>query len=125
METKTAMKTIKKTKVEVVNPKTVKGKTVKSLSLDEIENEMTAIAMDDTQDFLKMMVNEKRLGMLEKVANFKLHRLQVKALEQNEEPIEDQPLEVIFISSKTNEQMERLDRIENQVRDGRTVKQDA
>ena len=125
METKTAMKTIEKTKVEVVNPKTVEGKTVKSLSLDEIENEMTAIAMDDTQDFLKMMVNEKRLGMLEKVANFKLHRLQVKALEQNEEPIEVKPLEVKFISSKTNEQMERLERIENQVRDGRTVKQDA
>ena len=125
METKTAMKTIKKTEVEVVNPKTVKGKTVKSLSLDEIENEMTAIAMDNTQDFLKMMVNEKRLGMLEKVANFKLHRLQVKALEQTNEPDEVKPLEVKFISSKTNEQMERLERIENQVRDGRIVKQDA
>lgn len=124
METKTTMKT-KKTKVEVVSLKTVEGKTVKSLSLDEIENEMTAIAMDDTQDFLKMMVNEKRLGMLEKVANFKLHRLQVKALEQSEEPVDVKPLEVKFISSKTSEQLERVQRIENQVKDGRTIKQDA
>lgn len=115
MEAKTAMKTTKTTKVEVVSSKTVKEKTAKSLSLDEIENEMTAIALDDTQDILKMMVNEKRIGMLEKVANFKLHRLQVKALEQANEPIEVQPLEVRFISAKTDEQKARLEKIDSEI----------
>ena len=115
MEVKTAMKTIKTTKVEVVGSKAVKGKTVKSLSLDELEDEMTAIAMDDTQDILKIMVNEKKLGMLEKVANFKMHRLQLKALEQSNEPVEVQPLEVKFISAKTDEQKERLERIDSEI----------
>ena len=119
-----------------VNPKTktivkaevvIKSPTVaaKVLSLDEIEEKMTQIALDDTTDFVKMMLNEKKLAMLEKVANIKMHRLQIKALEQSNEPVDVKPLEVKFVNSKTEEQKARLERIENEVKESRHIREDA
>ena len=114
----------KKAKVEVVND-LPKKEDVELLSLEEIIKKMTAIALEDTDDYLKLMANEKKMNQWEKLANAEMHRLQFKALMQDTEPVDVKPLEVKFISSKTNEQLERVQRIENQVKDGRTIKQDA
>lgn len=94
-------------------------KASKVLTLDEIEQEMIELATSKTDDFVKMMLNEKRLAMLEKVANLKMHRLQLKQLEQDAIPLETKPIQVEFIdSSQQNykarvEQMEEL--VENQL----------
>lgn len=114
-------KTIVKAEVVIKSPK----EAAKVLSLDEIEQKMIQIATDETTDFVKMMLNEKRIAMLEKVANMKMHRLQLKALEQVDEPVEVQPIEVKFISSRTDEQLSRLDKIDREVRESLNIKQDA
>lgn len=94
-------------------------KASKVLTLDEIEQEMIELATSKTDDLVKMMVIEKKLAMLEKVANLKMHRLQLKQLEQDAIPVETKPIKVEFIDSsqqnyKTRvEQMEEL--VENQL----------
>ena len=108
---------------EVVSKKPVKVEG--SLSLDQIEQKMCELALDDTNDVLQMMLNEKRMAMLEKVANIKMHRLQLKALEQSNEPVEVQPIEVKFISSRTETEKDRIARIDSEVRESRGIKEDA
>lgn len=99
--------------------------SIKSLSLDEIEGKMIELACCDTNDVLTLMLNEKKMSMLEKVANIKMHRLQLKALEQSNEPVDVKPIEVKFINSKTEEQKARLERIENEVKESRHIREDA
>ena len=123
MNTKTTMRTKPaKTQVEIVK---AEKQIAKSLSLDEIENKMTELACCDTNDVLTLMLNEKKMAMLEKVANMKMHRLQLKELEKNTEPVEAQPIEVKFVSSRTNDNLNRLEQIENGVKDSLGIKQDA
>lgn len=100
-------------------------KGAKSLTLDEIEDKMIKLAATETNDVLTLMMNEKKIAMLEKVANFKLHRLQLKALEQQPQEVDVKPIEVKFINSKTEEQKARLERIENEIKESRHVRQDA
>ena len=117
-----SLKTKKKpTKLEVVEPK----KPLKSLSLDEIEILMDQYAQTECQSLTQSQMINDKMERLEKAAKFKFMKMQMKQLEQTDEPIETQPIEVKFITSKTPEQLERLERIENQVKDGRIVKQDA
>lgn len=97
-----------------------KLKSVKSLSLDQIEEKMIELATDETTDVLKMMMNEKRMAMLEKVANIKMHRLQLKELEKTNIPVDVKPIEVKFISAKTEEQELRIERIDNEILSKRT-----
>ena len=99
--------------------------SIKSLTLDEIENKMIELACCDTDDVLTLMLNEKKMSMLEKVANMKMHRLQLKELEKTTEPVEVQPIEVKFISSRTNDNLNRLEQIENGVKESLGIKQDA
>ena len=100
-------------------------KAAKSLSLDEIENKMIELAATETNDVLTLMMNEKKIAMLEKVANFKLHRLQLKALEQQPQEVDVKPLEIVFVNSDTEEQQARIDRIDNEIKEKRHIKQDA
>ena len=113
-----------KVEVEIINvPSYVPTKTKKAskiLSMDEIEEKMMDIASDETNDPLKIMINEKRLSMYEKIANFKIHRLQLKALEQAEKVTEIQPITVKFIGSKTEDQVARLERIDKEIQEKRT-----
>ena len=97
----------------------------KVLTLDEIEQKMVDLAMCDTDDIMTMMVNEKKIAMLEKVANLKMHRLQIKALEQDNKVVEVTPLEVKFISSKTEEQKARLEKIDKEICESRNIKPNA
>ena len=94
--------------------------SVKSLSLDEIENKMIELACCDTDDVLTLMLNEKKMSMLEKVANMKMHRLQLKELEKTNETVDVKPIEVKFISAKTQEQELRIERIDNEILSKRT-----
>ena len=111
-------------KVEVVTETEIKRKnrkmtlssaSAKSLTLDDIENKMVQLAMDETTDVLQTMINERKIAMLEKVANLKIHRLQLKELEKQNVITDVKPLEIKFISSKTKEQEERIERIDNEI----------
>ena len=104
----------KKAKVEIVD-NLPRKEDVELLSLDDILRKMTAIALEDTDDYLKLMSNEKKMNQWEKLATTTMHRLQLKALEQANEPVEVKPLEVKFISAKTDEQKARLDKIDNEI----------
>ena len=119
-------------KVQVLTETKIKSKksqmttkSVKTLTLDEIEEKMMNLACCDTNDVLTLMLNEKKMSMLEKVANMKMHRLQLKALEQSNEPVDVQPIEVKFISSKTTEHLDQLEKIDREVRESLGIKQDA
>lgn len=92
----------------------------KSLTLDEIEEKMIELATQDG-DVLQTMMNEKKIAMLEKVANFKLHRLQLKDLEKQPDAIEEvKPLEIVFVDGQTESQQERIERIDNEILSNRT-----
>lgn len=94
-------------------------KAAKSLTLDEIEEKMIELATQDG-DVLQTMMNEKKIAMLEKVANFKLHRLQLKELEKQPEEIDVKPLEIVFVDGQTESQQERIERIDNEILSNRT-----
>ena len=111
MKTKVMTTTRKaKPKFEVIDPK-----SVKALSLDEIEAKMMELATTDTDDVLTLMLNEKKLNMLEKIANLKMHRLQLKELEKQNVVVESKPLEIVFVKSDTEEQNKRIERIDNEI----------
>ena len=113
--------------VEVIDKKPInKYKDITPLTLDEIESQMIAYARDDTNDPLIIMMNEKKISMLEKIANLKLRRLQLKELEHNSEEVNAvEPLEIRFVSSKTREQQSRLEKIDREILDGRQIKENA
>lgn len=115
-------------KAEVVSEKEMKQlmsgkknrvvkKAATNLTLDQIETKMIELATDESTDLVVQMINEKKIAMLEKVANLKLHRLQLRELEKSGEniPVEVKPLEVRFVSSKTQEQKLRLERIDDEI----------
>ena len=111
-------------KVEVVTGTTIKPKVrknvlskrdAKSLTLDDIETKMIQLATDETTDVLQTMINERKIAMLEKVANLKIHRLQIQELEKQRVVTDVKPLEIKFISSKTPEQEARIERIDNEI----------
>ena len=111
-------------KVEVVTETSIKSTArrellgkheARTLTLDDIENKMIQLAMDETTDVLQTMINERKIAMLEKVANLKIHRLQLKELEKQNVITDVKPLEIKFISSKTKEQEERIERIDNEI----------
>ena len=118
------------TKVEVISPKKIKkigNKNVDNLTLDDIEQMMIQLAINST-DFTQILKNEKQIAMLEKVANLKMNRIRLAALEQaaaNTTPTEVKPLEVHFISSKTEEQRLRLERIDKEIIESKGIKQNA
>ena len=107
---------VTETEMKVKNRRmTVSSASAKSLTLDDIENKMVQLAMDETTDVLQTMINERKIAMLEKVANLKIHRLQLKELEKQNVIADVKPLEIKFISSKTKEQEERIERIDNEI----------
>jgi len=113
------------TKLTKKKSSTKSKNSVKSLTLDEIEEKMMKLACDDTNDVLTLMLNEKKMNMLEKVANIKMHRLQLKALETQNVVAEVEPIEVKFISARTNNEKARIEHIETEVRESRGIKEDA
>ena len=109
-------KSVQRVKAEVVEPKT--------LTLEQIEAEMVKIACDDTNDIVKSMINEKRISMLEKVFNTKLKMIQLKTMEQPA-ITGTEPITVKFISSKTEAQQARLERIDKEIKEQGIVREDA
>jgi len=104
------------TETKIQKRKAEKSKSsVKSLTLDEIEEKMMKLACCETDDVLTLMLNEKKMNLLEKVANMKMHRLQLKELERQNVIADVKPIEVKFISSKTPEQEQRIERIDNEI----------
>lgn len=87
----------------------------KVLTLDEIEQKMIELATSPTDDIMEMMINEKKIGMLEKVANLKMHRLQIQELERAAAPTEIAPIEVKFIDSNNSETNNRVVEMESKL----------
>lgn len=96
-----------------------------SLTLDDIENRMVQIAMCESSDIVVNMINERKMSMLEKVANLKLKRLQLKALENTNTVAEVEPITVKFISANTEEQRSRIERIDDEILKQSKLKQNA
>ena len=88
-------------------------------------SQVDSVAEEDTDDYLKLMANEKKMNQWEKLANAEMHRLQLKSLIQDTKPVDVKPIEVKFISSKTNDNLNRLEQIESSVKESLNIKQDA
>ena len=95
---------------------------VKKLSLDDIESEMESIAMD--QDISKVFMNSQRMEMLEKVANFKIKRMQLD-IEKEKEVEEASTITVNFTSSKTSNAQDRISKLEQEVIEAKGKSNDA
>lgn len=103
-----------KMKPEVIK-KVQKKKDLRVLTLDQIEEKMVELATSPTTDVLEMMMNEKKIAMLEKIANLKMHRLQLKELEQEGKVVEISPIEVKFIDSNNVDTNNRVAEMESKL----------
>lgn len=113
-------------RVEVVDAKPpIKKPTSKLSTLDDIEEKMLELANDDTNDLVRVMTNEKKIAMLEKVANIKMRRLQLQELEKQNMITPVEPIAVRFVNSKSDEQNERLEHTDKEIASKRTIRQDA
>ena len=106
-----------KDRIEVIDSKT--------LTLDQIEEKMVELVCNPSNDIVVNMINERKISMLEKIANLKLKRLQLKSLEEAQTVTETKPITVKFISSNTDDQKARLERIDKEIIEQRAIKQDA
>lgn len=91
-------------------------KSAKFLSLEDIEKKMVELATDDSNDVLVNMINEKKLNMLEKVANLKIKIMEVNKDKETNDKAE--PITVNFVSSDNETQKERLARIDKEISKG-------
>lgn len=114
----------KKRKNVMVNKKKAQTEyeKTKKLSLDDIENEMESIAMD--QDISKVFMNSQRMEMLEKVANFKIKRMQLD-IEKEKEVSAASTITVNFTSSKTSDAQDRISKLEQEVIESKGKSNDA
>lgn len=102
--------------VEVVEVKDANSKPkTKISSLDDIEKKMIELAALDSNDPLLVMMNEKKIAMLEKVANLKLKRLQLQELEKQNVTTEVQPIQIEFVNSSSDGQLARIDNIDKDI----------
>lgn len=110
-------------KQEIIDTK----KSAKSFTLEEIEDKMMELATCPSNDVVVNMLNEKRINMLEKVANLRMRRLQLQELlkEQQVAQIEAKPITVEFVSAKTDDQIKRIEQIDSDILSKTTNKQDA
>lgn len=94
----------------------------KKMDLDDIETEMENIAMD--QDISRVFINSQRMEMLEKVANFKIKKMQLQ-LEKERDTTQNGIITVNFTSSNTSAQQERIESLDKQVREAKGKNNDA
>lgn len=120
-------------KVEIVRTEDINkaltdtAKTGKSFTLEELEAKMMELADVENASPTTILINEKRIGMYEKIANLRMRRLQLQELlkEQQVAEIEAKPITVQFISANTNDQVKRIEQIDNDILSKTTNKQDA
>ena len=103
----------KKHEVEIVPDKT--------MSLDQIENEMEKCCQETEPT--KMFFAEK--SMLERLANFKLKKLELDIKRESEVVAAAEPITVEFIDGKTPEQEQRLKKIDEEILRDKGKSQDA
>ena len=86
------------------------------MSLEDIENEMTKLTL--TADISNFFMNSKKIEMLEKVANLKVKRMQLEQAQQSEnQETSSDPIKVEFVSARTNDVNERIEKLESEVDD--------
>lgn len=120
-------------KVEIVRTEDINkaltdtAKTGKSFTLEELEAKMMELADVENASPTTILINEKRIGMYEKIANLRMRRLQLQELlkEQQVTEIEAKPITVQFISANTNDQVKRIEQIDADILSKTTNKQDA
>lgn len=105
----------KKQEIEVVQDK--------KMSLDQIEIEMEN-CIKETEP-TKMFFAEKKLSMLERLANFKLKKLELDLAKKAETVAITEPITVEFVDAKTPEQEQRLKKIDEEILRDKGKSQDA
>lgn len=107
--------------VERVQPAEVS--VPKTLTLDEIEAEMMkCLSVNETS---KVFLMSKKFDMLQKFAAFKLKRLEIEALKQQEVVKETEPLQIEIVRADTPEQENRIKKIDEEILAGKGKSQDA
>lgn len=113
------LKTIRKDQ-----PKELTKSTVKSLSLDEIEQMMVQLATANTDDVVVAITNEKKMALLEKVANLKMRRLELRELEKSNVVKESKPIQLEIVNNSENNDT-RIDRIDKEIENNYGMREDA
>lgn len=107
--------------VERVQPAEVS--VPKTLTLDEIEAEMMkCLSVNETS---KVFLMSQKFDMLQKFAAFKLKRLEIESLKQQEVVKETEPLQIEIVRADTPEQENRIKKIDEEILAGKGKSQDA
>lgn len=108
-------------KVEQVQPQEVTVR--KTMTLDEIEQEMMkCLSVNETS---KVFLMSQKFDMLQKFAAYKLKRMEIEQMSNVVQQNNNEPLQVVFVNSKTDSEKKRIEKLENAVRESRGVKEDA
>ena len=108
-------------KVEQVQPQEVTIR--KTMTLDEIEQEMMkCLSVNETS---KVFLMSQKFDMLQKFAAYKLKRMEIEQMSNVVQQNNNEPLQVVFVNSKTDDEKKRIEKLENAVRESRGVKEDA
>lgn len=98
-------------------------KKIQKLSLEQIEQEMTQIAL--TTDLSNFFINSKKMELLEKIGNFKAKRIQIEQQQQllelqkaqlNDSGRQIEAIPVKFIAPSESDKA-RVERIKAEVED--------
>ena len=106
----------KKKRQVIVKPK-------KSLSLDQIEDAM--VECIKCKEISKIYLMSQRFSMLKDLAAFKLKRAEIEASKQQDNAAANEPLQIVFVDSNTDDEKKRVEKLESNVRESRGVKEDA
>ena len=90
------------------------------LTLEQIEGVTTKLAL--TMDTSNFFINSKRIEALNMVANQKIQRMKIEAMErENQNQTTVEPIKVEFISANTDKSVERIERLTKEVEESLTI----
>ena len=90
------------------------------MTLEQIEGVTTHLAL--TMDTSNFFINSKRIEALNMVANQKIQRMKIEAMErENATQTSAEPIKVEFVSANTVESKERVDRLTKEVEESLAI----
>jgi len=90
------------------------------MTLEQIEGVTTHLAL--TMDTSNFFINSKRIEALNMVANQKIQRMKIEAMErENAAQTTAEPIRVEFVSANTPESKERVDRLTKEVEESLAI----
>lgn len=107
--------------VERVQPAEVR--IPKTLTLDEIEQEMMkCLSVNETS---KVFLMSQKFDMLQKFAAYKLKRMEIEQTQAIAVQAANEPIRVVYVDSDTEEERKRIEKLDQSVREARGIKEDA